>query len=320
MKADLIISKPERRTRAQLKRLQSLPLEQKVNLTKRRISQFYNELNGKVCVSFSGGKDSTVLLHLVRSLYPNVKATFVDTGLEYPEIKTFIKTIDNVVWLKPKMSFVKVIEKYGYPLISKKVSMAVSRYKNTKSDKVKQLRAVGGVNPTSGKKEQKTIPLKWQWLITAPFDVSDYCCDVMKKNPLKKYQKETGLSPLIGTMASESKPREEKWLKHGCNIFDYKTPQSNPLMFWTEKDIYDYIWRYNIEISEIYKTEVRTGCMFCLFGCQYDDKGGRKRFDRMKINHPKQYKACENLGVIEVLKYLDRKLGRDQLELFGEEK
>lgn len=76
--------------------------------------------------SFSGGKDSTVLLHIVREMYPNIPAVYCNTGLEYPEITQFVKTFDNVTILKPKMSFFKVCEKYGFPLISKEVSECVS--------------------------------------------------------------------------------------------------------------------------------------------------------------------------------------------------
>ena len=103
--------------------MQSLPLEAKIRMTKYRIRQwveYYGE--DGVYVSFSGGKDSTVLLDLVRQMYPNVTAVFVDTGLEYPEIREFVKTFSNVVWLKPKKNFKQVITEYGYPFISKEVS------------------------------------------------------------------------------------------------------------------------------------------------------------------------------------------------------
>lgn len=111
----------------ELQTLQQLPLEVKVLKTKERIREWVRHwgVDG-VYISFSGGKDSTVLLHIVRELYPSVEAVFVDTGLEYPEIRDFVKTFDNVTWLKPKMNFKKVIEKYGYPFISKEVSEKVS--------------------------------------------------------------------------------------------------------------------------------------------------------------------------------------------------
>lgn len=314
-KNDLIISNPENRTVEQLRRLQNLPLEQKINLTKRRIEQFFTEMNNRGCISLSFGKDSTVLVDIVRKIEKDTPAIFVNTGLEYPENIEFGRKIDNVIWIKPKMSFFKVIKKYGYPVISKDVSMNISRYKNTKSDLQKELRAVGGINPTSGKIQKRSIPLQWQWLINAPFDVSDKCCIVMKEEPMTKYQKENNLFPFVGTMAGESKRRSEMWLKRGCNMFDLKTPQSRPLSFWTDKDIWEYIHKYNLPYSKIYDMgETRTGCMFCLFGCQYNDN--RKRFERMKILHPKHYKAAEKSGVIDVLHYLDRKLGRDQMELF----
>lgn len=92
-----------------LKQMQSLPLSSKVAMTKQRIVDWFEFWDGKVYVSFSGGKDSTVLLHLVRSIYPDVEAVYVDTGLEYPEIKQFVKSIDNVTILRPEKTFKQVI-------------------------------------------------------------------------------------------------------------------------------------------------------------------------------------------------------------------
>lgn len=112
-------------TASDLKQLQSLPLSAKVILTKQRIREWYDHYDGQVYVSFSGGKDSTVLLHIVRELYPDVEAVFVNTGLEYPEIQQFAKSFENVTILRPKMRFDEVIKTYGYPMISKEASECV---------------------------------------------------------------------------------------------------------------------------------------------------------------------------------------------------
>jgi 3'-phosphoadenosine 5'-phosphosulfate sulfotransferase (PAPS reductase)/FAD synthetase len=95
-------------------------------MTQQRIREWIREYGvDGVYVSFSGGKDSTVLLHIVRDLYPEVKAVFIDTGLEYPEIRDFVKTFDNVDIIRPKLTFKQVIDKYGYPFFSKEVSEVV---------------------------------------------------------------------------------------------------------------------------------------------------------------------------------------------------
>ena len=109
----------------ELQALQALPLNIKVQKTKQRIREWYEHWNGEVYVSFSGGKDSTVLLHIAREMYPDIKAVFVDTGLEYPEIREFVRTFDNVEWLRPKKTFKQVVTEYGYPFISKEVSELV---------------------------------------------------------------------------------------------------------------------------------------------------------------------------------------------------
>ena len=121
------------RTNEELKMLQALPLEVKILKTQLRIKEWYEYFNGDVYVSFSEGKDSTVLLDIVRRLYPDVEAVFVDTGLEYPEIRQFVKSFENVTWLKPKMSFKDVCLKYGFPFISKEVSKRVYDFKSEQS-------------------------------------------------------------------------------------------------------------------------------------------------------------------------------------------
>lgn len=107
-----------------LKELQSLPLDRKIQITQARIIEWYNHFNGNVYVSFSGGKDSTVLAHMVHSMFPDVPLVFSNTGLEYPEIQRFAKDKGAIV-IRPKMSFVDVLKTYGYPLVSKEVSEAI---------------------------------------------------------------------------------------------------------------------------------------------------------------------------------------------------
>ena len=110
----------------ELQQMQELPLDMKIKLTQSRIRQWVNEFGEDgVYISFSGGKDSTVLLDIVRKMYPEIKAVYVDTGLEYPEIKHFVKGFDNVEIIRPEMVFKDVITKYGYPMISKEVSECV---------------------------------------------------------------------------------------------------------------------------------------------------------------------------------------------------
>lgn len=283
----------------QLKQRQSLPLEVKIQLSQRRIREWYNKWEGNVYVSFSGGKDSTVLLHLVRELYPGVPAVFVDTGLEFPEIRDFVKTIDNVEWLKPKMGFKSVIEKYGYPVASKETAQKISEIRHTHSEKLKNKRLYGD-DKGNGK-----VSEKWKILIDAPFEVSHKCCAVMKKNPVKKYERETERKPIVGTMAGESSLRATNYLQNGCNNFNSTRPMSTPMGFWTEKDVWEYIHKYDIPYSEIYdKGYERTGCMFCMFGVHLEK--GENRFQRLRKTHPKVHEYCmTKLGIKKVLDYID---------------
>lgn len=295
-----------------LRQMQSLPLEAKIIMSKQRIRQWYEYWNGDVYVSFSGGKDSTVLKHLVENTdgICDVPSVFVNTGLEYPEVQMFATTQPNVTVIRPKMRFDEVIKKYGYPVGTKEQSAFVYEYKTTKSEKLKNIR-LNGNNWGRGK-----ISNRWLKLIDAPFKVSDKCCDVMKKNPVKLYEKETNRKPFIGTMATESKQRESNWIMYGCNAFEKKRPTSQPLSFWTEQDILEYLVKFNVPYSSVYgeiKQDEngmyyttgadRTGCMFCMFGCHLEKEPNR--FQRIKVTYPKQYDYCmNNLGIKEVLDYI----------------
>lgn len=306
-----------------LKQKQSLPLDAKIVLTQQRIKEWYDHWDGQVYLSFSGGKDSTVLKHLVETTsgvydVPNI---FINTGLEYPEIQKFVRESKNVTIIRPEKSFKQVIEEHGYPVISKEVSETIlNARKSIKSGKTKYIYALNKldgnkISPTTGKPSMYNCK-KWKFLLDAPFKISHECCMHLKKNPAKKYAKETKRKPFLATMACESKLRESKWVQHGCNGFNMKSPVSNPMSFWTEQDVLKYLYEYKIPYCKVYGeiekdwndvyslTGVnRTGCMFCMFGIHLEKSPNR--FQLMKDTHPNQYKYCmDTLGIKEVLDFL----------------
>ena len=306
--------------RWQLEQRQNLPLEVKIELSKKKIQEWYDHWNGEIYFSFSGGKDSTVLLNLVRSMHPDVPGLFVDTGLEYPEIKEFVKQHDNIAILRPKMPFNKVIETYGYPVVSKKVARFVRDLrKSGASNEITRNLRLTGYNQKGQYCPTMKLAKKWHCLVDAPFNVSEQCCDVMKKEPFHRYVKETGRKPMNAVMAAESEQRTKAYLMQGCNAFNTGAPISSPMAFWTEQDVLRYLRDYNVPYASVYGDivedengklsttgEKRTGCMFCMFGAHLEK--GENRFQRMKRTHPQLWDYCINkLGLREVLDFIEVK-------------
>jgi len=225
-------------------------------MTQERIMTWYHLHGGSVYLSFSGGKDSTVLKSIVDDMGLNIPSVFVDTGLEYPEVRSFAMSQPGVTVLKPEMNFKKVIETYGYPAVSKEVAQIVREAKiglerNDGSYQYRILKLKGELRDKNGNLS-KFNKKKWGFLLDAPFKVSEQCCDVMKKRPVKKYEHDTGRVPIIGTMAVESAMRTQRWLRYGCNAFDAKRPSSNPLSFWTENDILLYLVLKHLRYASVY--------------------------------------------------------------------
>lgn len=297
--------------REELNRRLALSLDDKILWAREVIVEFFAQFNGQIYVSFSGGKDSQVLLHIVRSIFPNVPAVFCDTGLEYPEIRKHVKTFDNVVWMKPKMKFPEVIKTFGFAVASKEVAQKVSQILSTKSLKLFNKRMYGD-SKGNGK-----LPNKWRSLLTAPFKVSGKCCDIFKKEPFKRYEKLTGRKPIQGTNVSESSLRLFSYLQTGCNSFEKGKEKSRPLSIFTDADVWNYAAMHSIKFAEVYYEREfdgvkvpgadRTGCQFCLFGIEQETEKTHtmNRFQRMKITHPRQYKYCiEDLGIGKVLDFI----------------
>ena len=294
-------------TKEDLKRLQSLSLEEKIAMSKLLITEWYEHWQGKVCVSYSGGKDSTVLLKLVREVYPEVPAVYVDTRLDFPEVREHVKATDNVVFLKPEMSFREVIDKHGFCYPSKEVARHIE---SARSGNIAALKRFEGKNADDTENiffERNYT--KWKYLIDLPFLISDKCYNIMKEKPLVRYQKEMGLKPYMGVLASESFRRRYAWYQTGFNSFSNN--KSKPLSIWTEQDILRYIVEHKVKIPSVYGDivevkdklqttgEKRTGCIFCPIASHLEKKN---KFQRLKESHLSLYNYCmSELGLDEFL-------------------
>lgn len=307
-------------TISDLRQRQALPLRAKILMTQSRIREWYNHYDGDVYVCFSGGKDSTVLAHLVHDIYPDVPLVFSNTGLEYPEIQSFARKM-GAEFVRPKRRFDEVISQYGYPIISKEVSSSIYYARRIKSglEAIRRRTQLGcgrrqqimGVAKTTNFNKSKWLPLTQE----TNFIIGGNCCNMIKKEPMRRYQIKSKRFPFLGTLAQESKLRENAWLKNGCNAFESKKPTSQPMSFWLEQDVLQYIKDKGIEISSVYGDVVttdadgmeydnslapcgtlkctgcqRTGCIFCGFGAHLDK--GESRFQRLAKTHPKQYEYC----------------------------
>lgn len=312
-------------TAERLAELQALPLDRKIQITQARIIEWYQKNKGNVVVSFSGGKDSTVLLHLVRAIYADVPAVFSNTGLEYPEIQRFVRETPNAVIVTPKMTFPEVVTKYGYPLISKETAQNIQEARgNGKRVKTKFFNDSEYVQKYSTRYSLS----KWLPLVQVPFRVSALCCKVMKKKPLRNFYR-TKYAPFIATMATESALRRTAWLQHGCNYFDPKKPSSQPMSFWTEQDVLQYVVENGVKLAPVYGDIVavapdgaeyppncvmcekctykttganRTGCIFCGFGFHLEK--GETRFQRLARTHPRQYEYSLGGGNGLIIRHL----------------
>lgn len=281
-----------------LKSLQEMNLESKIIQTKYLIKETVREFGlEKVYISYSGGKDSTVLSHIAKSLYPNILHIFANTLNEFPETLQHIKwekeeNRTNLLTVIPKDSkgniwtFKKVVEYYGYPMFSKRISNAIRTYQHALTERTRQ-NSIDYIE-RNFKKYSKYRDLP----------ISDKCCDRLKKDPIRRKAKELGLEcAILGILTSESYQREKDWIENGCNVFHKrKDNQSRPLSFWTEADIQEYIDRFHVRISKLYEMGYsRNGCMYCGFGVHLEK--GLNRYQKLAKTHPVQYQYfIKNFG------------------------
>lgn len=292
----------------ELRRLQALPLEEKVAIAKDAIRKYVEHFGeDNIYISFSGGKDSTVLLHICREIYPSLVGLYSDTGLEFPEIREFVETFENITIVTPKLHHREMLQKCGYPVISKEQAEWIYRIRGgTNSTAIKK--AFYGINP-DGSPTRFKLSEQWKYLLNAPFNIGAGCCKEMKLKPIAEYVKKTGRKAIVGTTAAESSLRMQKWLESGFYSLDAKKPQCTPLSIWTDDDIWEYIHTRNLPYCKIYDMGYdRTGCVFCMFGVHLEKEPNR--FQKLQRTHPELWRYCMKpyeeggLGIRTVLEFI----------------
>lgn len=259
--------------------LLGLEFGKKLARTVTQMMKFNRDYNGYV--SMSGGRGSTVLADINRRFGIDMPVVCVPSCEEPENVKVALRY--NAIFVNGTLSLKQIIDKYGYPVISKLVAMKVSRHNRTKTADQKNKRW-HGIGPNGESWAAGKIPIKYRFFVYAPFEISEQCCTYRKKNPLKTWAKQNNKLPVTGEMAIESEERKRHYKKHGCIQPGKKcTPMGN----WLEDDLDMYIEIYGLKISESYDDPNcdRTGCPECGFGILKD----LQRYMRVKKVRPNTY-------------------------------
>lgn len=259
-------------------------LDDKVREACHRIEDLYHETDGKCYVSFSGGKDSTVILGLIKlcsELYTlpsdGIKAVFSNTGIELDVTLKFVEWCQkewyrNIEIIHPIKPFSQVLSEYGKPMKSKMKSHVLHQWKCGSHTEALFKQMIN--DPNGGNFSRTRIADKDMHFLHPDFPItaSEYCCDWMKKKPFMKYEQETGMKGCItGIRTSEGGVRSmqtQKRVVHGgklCTATRNGVIYKYPIIDWTDQDIEEFIEKYNIPLSDAYTKYhmSRTGCMAC---------------------------------------------------------
>lgn len=244
-------------------------------------------------ISFSGGKDSTVVSELVDMAVPGNKIprVFVNTGIEYNLILDFVKKKsqidDRIVMLEPTVPIKPMLEKEGYPFKSKYHSRAVREYRSKGEEAIWAKKYLHGENIWA----ERNCPekLKYQFTDECNLNISEKCCDRLKKEPLKAYEKRSGRKmAILGLMPSEGGFRRNAT----CMSFVRDKLKSFSPLAIVDKNWEDwFVEKYNVDVSAIYREPynlVRTGCKGCPFALRL-----QKELDTMQKYFPAERKQCE---------------------------
>lgn len=279
------------------------------------------DLEKNAYISFSGGKDSTILHYLIDLALPNnrIPRVFINTGIEYNYIVEFVNELaskdDRFVILKPTQAIKPMLEKVGYPFKSKEHSNYLSVYQHCG---LESKTADRYLNP-SEKRKKYGYPafLKYQFTKEFKLKISNLCCYKLKKEPIKKWQKQNNrLITLTGMRKDEKGTRANI---QGCIITDKanKIVKFHPLLVVNDDFENWFIEKNNIKLCKLYYEPFnfkRTGCKGCPFALDLQEQ-----LTIMNTYLPNERKQCEMIWEPVYKEY--RRLGyrlskKEQCKLF----
>lgn len=261
----------------------------------KQINSEYDLLNNSY-ISFSGGKDSTVLHYLIDFALPNnnIPRVFLNTGIEHQAIIEFVKelaaTDKRIIIVNSGVNIKQMLEKEGYPFKSKEHSSKVNRYqRGSRSASVMSYK--DGNNFNCPKFNCPKI-LQYQFNSDFKLKVSSNCCNRLKKEPIKRWQKANNKPiTLTGMRRDEGGQRANI----GCLSTDSsgKLKMFHPLLVVNDDFEKEFIKLNNIKLCKLYYPPYnfeRTGCKGCPFALQL-----QKQLDVMERLLPAEKKQCEIL-------------------------
>lgn len=288
-----------------------MDLDKRVTDACHRIEEQYYETGGKTYISFSGGKDSTVLLALAKlceEVYTipvgGIPAVFSNTGIELGVTVDFVQWVKNSGWysnvqiIRPDHSFDWCVKTYGKPLKSKVRSEYLHRWKTGMRTENTTSSLIYGVSGKGKTAKKSRLADKDMHMVSDEFPIlaSPMCCTVLKKKPFKKYAKENGmLGTIYGLRISEGGAREMTIRKNQeaggkiCTFYTKGQIKKAPIVDWSNEEVDAFIKKYNVPLSDAYTKYGfrRTGCMACPFSL-----GVHNDLKYLYNHEPNRYKAA----------------------------